>query len=299
MTAPFSYLDQIDTGPGIDCADSIHYVLEPCFLCHSAAQLKRRIRIFAAAAAGKLEREGPLRMNDLKTDKWPKKLPELSEEQKRIKEDFMEYWHEVLPKRYKLFESFNQNYPLAWRPALSRKIRTLEVGCGLGEHIDYEDLSDQEYHAIDIRPVMVERTTKRFPSCIVKHVDCEQGLPYVDGYFDRVISIHVLEHLPNLPDALKHIHRALDPDGRFLVVIPCDPGLLYGLAREISTKRLVRKRYNTSFDWLIGTEHINSPSEIREALDAWFVVEHSTYFPTIIPVVHLNLAIGLTLKPHL
>ena len=31
---------------------------------------------------------------------WPKILPELTSEQERISDDFMHYWHEVLPKRY-------------------------------------------------------------------------------------------------------------------------------------------------------------------------------------------------------
>ncbi len=41
---------------------------------------------------------------------WPKRFPPLSEEQKRISDDFMHYWHEVLPKHYGIVETFNHGY---------------------------------------------------------------------------------------------------------------------------------------------------------------------------------------------
>ena len=41
---------------------------------------------------------------------WPKAIPSLTPEQQRISDDFMRYWHEVLPRRYGLVEEFNQRY---------------------------------------------------------------------------------------------------------------------------------------------------------------------------------------------
>jgi ubiquinone/menaquinone biosynthesis C-methylase UbiE len=46
-----------------------------------------------------------------------------------------------------------------------------------------------------------------------------------NSHFDRLIAIHVLEHLPNLPRAIDECHRVLKLGGKFAVVIPCDPGL--------------------------------------------------------------------------
>ncbi|TAN50662.1 MAG: class I SAM-dependent methyltransferase, partial [Rhodospirillales bacterium] len=34
------------------------------------------------------------------TSSWPKTLPVLTVEQQRIRDDFMHYWHEVLPRKY-------------------------------------------------------------------------------------------------------------------------------------------------------------------------------------------------------
>ena len=37
--------------------------------------------------------------------------------------------------------------------------------------------------------------------------DCQTRMPFDDGYFDRILAVHVLEHLPNLPAALDEIYR--------------------------------------------------------------------------------------------
>ena len=43
---------------------------------------------------------------------WPKKLPTLTAEQDRIRDDFMKHSPEVLPQRYSAVESFNDRYLL-------------------------------------------------------------------------------------------------------------------------------------------------------------------------------------------
>src|SRR5690349_20198224 len=46
-----------------------------------------------------------------RSGKWPKTFPPLTEEQKRISDDFMKAWHEVLPQKYGVIEKFNHGYP--------------------------------------------------------------------------------------------------------------------------------------------------------------------------------------------
>lgn len=45
------------------------------------------------------------------SSKWPKTIPEFTDEQKRIKDDFMHKWLEELPKKFGVVEIFNQRYP--------------------------------------------------------------------------------------------------------------------------------------------------------------------------------------------
>ena len=43
---------------------------------------------------------------------WPKTPTPLTPEQKRINDEFMKLWHEVLPKRFGLVEQFNHKFPV-------------------------------------------------------------------------------------------------------------------------------------------------------------------------------------------
>jgi SAM-dependent methyltransferase len=227
------------------------------------------------------------------TTKWPKQLLALTDEQRRIKDDFMKHWHEVLPRRYGLIERFNHGYPARQH----RPGRVLEIGAGLGEHIEYEDLHGVEYYALEMRENMAAEIRRRFPAVHAITGNCEERIDFPDASFDRILAIHVLEHLPNLPAAIGEVRRLLKTDGEFIVVIPCEGGLAYSLARRISAQRIFEARYNTSYDWFIRTEHINVPSEILSELKPHFEIVDREFFPLRIPSITLNLVIGLTLRP--
>src|ERR1035438_2954699 len=139
---------------------------------------------------------------------WPKTFPPLSMEQERISDDFVKYWHEVLPRRYGIVDKFNHQYVVKNAPPDFS--RTLEIGAGLGEHLEYEKLTDlqaSEYVAVDIRENMIQELRRRYPKVIGTVADCQKRLPYDDGFFDRVLAIHVLEHLPDLPAAVQEMYR--------------------------------------------------------------------------------------------
>jgi SAM-dependent methyltransferase len=222
---------------------------------------------------------------------WPKSVPELTPAQRAIQDDWMRYWHEVLPSRHSRVKAFDHTYPLrSARPG----DRTLEIGAGLGEHLRYEQLDDQEFHAIELRETMAEALRGSFPEVHAVVGDCQERLPFGDGSLDRVIAIQVLEHLPDLPSALDEVQRVLVPGGRLAVVIPCEGGLGYALGRRVTSQRLFERRYNTSYGWHIRSDHVNVPSEIFEELRARFDISDRQFFPLRIPTIHLNLTVGLT-----
>jgi len=230
---------------------------------------------------------------------WPKTFPPLSPEQRKVSDDFMKYWHEVLPRRYGVVDRFNHSYPVKHAPA--EFLRTLEIGAGLGEHLQYEQLSDMQrrnYYALDIRDNMVAELRRRYPEVNSVVADCQEPLDFPNGYFDRILAIHVLEHLPNLPAALREIRRVCkETTGRLSVVIPCEGGLAYSLARRISAQRIFEKRYHQPYGWFIEREHINRPLEIMGELEPYFEVIHRVHFPLRVPSITANLCIGITLRP--
>ena len=234
--------------------------------------------------------------------KWPKIFPPLTPEQERISHDFMQYWHETLAgqARYGLVEKFNHGYPIKYAP--KNFLRTLEIGAGLGEHLCYEKLTPiqkKNYVALELRENMAAQLRQRFPGVQTLVGNCEEKLPFSDSYFDRIIAIHVLEHLPNLPAAIQEMYRLCDKDkGSFTVVIPCEGGWMYSLARKLSAQRLFEKRYKQSYQWFIEREHINLPNEIIVELKKYFKIRKKSFFPSKIPWVNSNLIIGMTLEPH-
>jgi ubiquinone/menaquinone biosynthesis C-methylase UbiE len=123
-------------------------------------------------------------------------------------------------------------------------------------------------------------------------------LNFEDGYFDRILAVHVLEHLPNLPAALEEMHRLSDKQrGVFSVVIPCEGSLVYSLARRLSAQRIFEKRYKQSYRWFIEREHINKPYEIIGEIGRFFTIVRRSFFPVGVPLIFCNLCIGLTLRP--
>jgi len=229
-------------------------------------------------------------------DIWPKELPTLSQKQKDAQEKWMRYWHEVLPKKYGIIEKFNHGFPAKFSKNITKQTNTLEIGAGLGEHIKWENITNQNYHLLEYRKEWCEILKRKFPLNHVEHTDIQEKTSFKEKTFDRVIAIHVLEHLPNLPKALKEIKRILKPGGYFDVVIPCEGGLAYEIARKISSERLFEKKFKMKYKPIIKSEHVNTCYEIiNELRSEEFIVEEKSYFPLVIPISWMNLVIGLRL----
>jgi SAM-dependent methyltransferase len=230
------------------------------------------------------------------THQWPKNIPPLSPEDRKISDDFMNYWLKVLPNQFGIIEKFNHGFPAATQPDPGQK--TLEIGAGRCSHVDWEPPDRHEdYYAVEYRQNIVHDARKKYPRINIVEADCQQKLPFSDGYFARILAIHVLEHLPNLPSALQEVRRLLSNTGKFIFVIPCLNSLTYKFAQRISAARIFRKRYNRDYSWFINREHINSPEEILPEIAKSFHIDQLAHFPSYLPIKHLNLCLGVICSP--
>ncbi len=231
--------------------------------------------------------------------KWPKVLPPLDAEHQRINDDFMRYWHEVFANKLGFADRWNHRYVVRHSP--KEFTRTLEIGAGLGEHLAWEKLSpeqESEYVAIELRENMAKEMRARFPRINVILTDVQLGLDFPDNHFDRVVAVHVLEHLPNLPAAIREMYRISTPDATVSVVIPCEGSVATTIARRLSAQRLYEKRYHQPYHLFIRREHLNLPDEIVEELTPFFEIRHRSFFPVPLPIQWCNLFIGMTLRPR-
>jgi phosphatidylethanolamine/phosphatidyl-N-methylethanolamine N-methyltransferase len=221
---------------------------------------------------------------------WPKKRAPLTDEQSAIMADWInEFLTSVKSSRFGWVSRFDHTFPVR---SASPEVRTLEIGAGTGTHVEFEPNGD--YVALEASAELAAQIPERDGLSVVV-ADCEQRLPWEDDSFDRVLAIHVLEHLYNLPVALDEIARVLRPDGIFCVVIPCEGGRLYSLGRRFTTKRIFEKRYHTPYEWMIGQEHCNTAREVLDELNRRFQVRGQQFFPLRVPAVDLNLVVGLEL----
>ncbi|MBC8550660.1 MAG: class I SAM-dependent methyltransferase [Candidatus Brocadiales bacterium] len=226
--------------------------------------------------------------------KWPKKLPELSDRQIEIKNDFMYYILEEFPKiGGGIREKFSYSHPVKHTP---KGGRVLDIGVGAGDALDYESLDELEYTAVELLPELAKKAHKNHPKAGVIIADSQGHLPFSDNTFDRVKALDVLEHLPDLPLALSEIYRVLKPNGVFCVAIPTE-GLPNKLAHMLYTNRMFKKRYGTDCYWWLDSEHINRPWEVIEELEKYFTIKRKDFFPFVLPIRLINLALAMILFP--
>jgi SAM-dependent methyltransferase len=222
---------------------------------------------------------------------WPKERSTLTDEQSAIMADWInEFLTTIKPSRFGWLSGFDHRFAIRSRRPTGR---TLEIGAGTGSHLPYEP--DGEYVALEGSAELAAQIPGRDGLSVVV-ADCEERLPWEDDSFDRVLAIHLLEHLYNLPVALDEVARVLRPDGVFSVVIPCEGGLLYSLGRRFTTKRIFEKRYHMPYEWMISHDHCNSAQEVLGELTRRFRIRRRSYFPLIVPSPNLNLMIGLELS---
>lgn len=224
---------------------------------------------------------------------WPKVPPSLTPDQLKAREAFVLLWHQILPERYSIIEKFNHE-SVASLP-FKHGGKTLEIGAGLGEHSKFENLKDQDYFQLEYREELCRILRQKFPQDRVFHGDIELSQPWPDQFFDRIVAIHVLEHLKNLPAAIFEIRRLLAKDGFFDVVLPCEGKLSYLIARKISAERVFKKNFGMDYGPIIKNEHVNNYDEILLLLKKYFRVVSTDYFPLKVPVASANLVVSFRL----
>lgn len=103
---------------------------------------------------------------------------------------------------------------------LEKAHRILEIGCGSGviaSTLSHHGHDGLEVHAVDVADNRIDRSGYSFQQV------GGTALPFEAGYFDIVISNHVIEHVGPLPHQREHvaeINRVLSPGGLVYLAVP-------------------------------------------------------------------------------
>jgi SAM-dependent methyltransferase len=131
------------------------------------------------------------------------------------------------------------------RAHVSASSRVLDLGCGRGGVVELFWTQVQLAAGVDPDPAsLASHRASGLP--VVRGVG--ESLPFVDGAFDLIVSLWVLEHLKEPAATLREVHRVLAPGGHFIFVTPNlrNPVMLanrIGKALPALQRRLVPRVY--------------------------------------------------------
>ncbi len=132
-------------------------------------------------------------------------------------------------------DEFSQVFQSEWNRALlaiSRVAadRVLELGCGSGILLGQLKARSRFAVGFDVSPDMM-RSARSLGAPLV--TGNGSVLPFKDASFDLVSCRGVLHHLPDVPAALREIHRVLRPGGELILSEPSNDWWLVRFAREL------------------------------------------------------------------
>jgi glycosyltransferase involved in cell wall biosynthesis len=130
------------------------------------------------------------------------------------------------------------------RPYLGDSV--LEVNAGIGNIAGRLMSRRVLYVAAEKDPLHLHALRNRFlrtPNVVVQRIDPEipRDFAAMDGCFDTVLCLNVLEYLADPAAALRSLRATLKPGGRIIVLVPQGPGLFGSLDRSMGHMR----RYST------------------------------------------------------
>jgi glycosyltransferase involved in cell wall biosynthesis len=110
--------------------------------------------------------------------------------------------------------------------------RILEIGAGIGNLTQHLCRGKKLYVVTDIDPEHLARLRNRFqyrPSLHILpcHLEVPEDFETLRESVDTVVCLNVVEHVEDDAAALRHIHQALCPGGRAIILVPEGPSL-YG-----------------------------------------------------------------------
>lgn len=99
-----------------------------------------------------------------------------------------------------------------------RKGKILDIGCATGLLLDEAKKQGWQAYGIELSRWAVNFAREKFNLDIYEGLLAEAKFPY--NYFDAVVMIDVIEHLPNPKKTLEEIRRILKPDGMLCISTP-------------------------------------------------------------------------------
>ncbi|HLJ69499.1 MAG TPA: methyltransferase domain-containing protein [Chloroflexota bacterium] len=156
--------------------------------------------------------------------------------------------------------------------------RVLDLGCAFGFGTR---LLVPEYHAFghDLSAPYIDRARRALPRAIFTRGPADR-IPHPDGFFDAVLLLDVLEHVPEEGPVVAEIARVLRPGGQLILSVP-NKGLLAPLDSLNLYRRLARSGAPPPTDdpsWPVSPVHRHyCLRDVQSLLEPRFAVRRAWY----------------------
>jgi SAM-dependent methyltransferase len=160
-----------------------------------------------------------------------------------------------------------------------RYLNVLELGSGNSSHLIQFKKDFANYQLTDLRFTneliikLKKEISEKIPSRISKVTFTQ--LDALNGDFpaakqDLIIATCLLIHLNDPLSALKKWKESMSADGEMVIYVPCEPGILLRLARNIFTKPKHRKAGISDPSLLYALEHVTSFEVLKQLIEFEF-----------------------------
>ncbi len=150
-------------------------------------------------------------------------------------------------------------------------MKILDAGCARGRYLKALLPSGAAVFGIDLTEVFVRDARRNVPG-VPLALGSLVNLPYADASFDAVYCIEVLEHIVEIPAAIREFARVLRPNGTLVIVSKSSIGLH---PRTFIPSALWKRWHEVRGDWMYNAEFPFRegwfhPEEFREFLKTLF-----------------------------
>lgn len=96
--------------------------------------------------------------------------------------------------------------------------RVLEVGCGVGHLTKRLRENGVDAIGVDTNPHAADHAVTEAVATMRA-----EALGFEDASFDKVVSVHAIEHIPEIAGAFAEMARVLRPGGKMMLIYPAEP----------------------------------------------------------------------------
>ena len=163
---------------------------------------------------------------------------------------------------------------------------TLEIGAGNLNHLNYIKES-QIYDIIEPNKWFFENSINLKK---VNKVYSNISQISHENFYDRIVSVMVLEHLTDLPNVIEKSKKLLKSNGIFQAAVPCEGELAFYCGWRFGTGLSFLLKYGLDWGVIMRHEHVNNFKEVTEVIKFYFkdITIKRSLFPFFLKTKHAS-----------